>query len=440
MGTRFRLLTAGAAVLGLFALATPAWGMGQTVCAKGCAFTKIQAAIEAASSGATITIGKGSYFENVVVNKPLTLTGSGKSSVIYPALDEPTCEGGSLCEGKASNIVLVEASDVTITNLQLNGDNPNITSSVVVGGADISARNGIITNHLKGVPYMNLTVSNVKVLNVYLRGIYASTSGGTFNFNHDQVSNVQGEEASVAMFAFENSGVMESNKVSEANDAISENWSKGSQFLNNTIKNSGSGVHSDNNGGAGGVADVIAGNKVSSCKPNGYGVFVFAPYVAATVENNKIKGCAVGLAVFGSQPGETSSVSPTFANNMVSGAGASTTEPGGTVGALLTTDLLGFGHADVMATLTHNRIERFGTGVIVTQTKPTNSDTAGGQATVIAHDNTIAKDGIGADGETGTVFEAQNSWWGCPQGPNMSPKCDSAVGTTSSTPWLTSKP
>jgi hypothetical protein len=162
--------------------------------------------------------------------------------------------------------------------------------------------------------------------------------------------------------------------------------------------------------------------------------------VAPTVENNKIKGCAVGLAVFGSQPGETSSVSPTFANNTVSGAGASTTEPGGTVGALLTTDLVGFGHANVMATLTHNVLERFGTGVIVTQTKPTNGDTAGGQATVSAHNNTIAKNGTGADGETGTVFEAQNNWWGCPQGPNMNPRCDTAVGTTSFAPWLTSKP
>jgi hypothetical protein len=409
------------------------------VCAKGCAFTKIQPAIEAASPGATITIGPGSYFENVVANKPLTLMGSGNSSVIYPIISEPTCKtgSGSLCGGAASNIILVEASNVTISKLRLDGDNPNITSGVVVGGADIEARNGIITNHLKGVPYTNLTVSKVKVSNIYLRGIYASTSGGTFNFNHDQVNNVQAEEASIAMFAFENSGVMESNKVSNANDAISENWSKGSEFLNNKITSSGSGVHTDNNGGAGGVADVIKGNKISSCKLNGYGVFVFAPYVSATVESNKIKGCAVGLAAFGSQ---VKGQGPTFANNSVNGAGASTNEPGGTVGAYITTDLLGFEFGDVTATLTHNKIEKFGAGMIVTQTKPTNGDKAGGQAKVTANSNTFHKNGTGANGETGTVVEAQNNWWGCPQGPNMSPKCDTAIGTVNFTPWLTSKP
>jgi hypothetical protein len=187
-----------------------------------------------------------------------------------------------------------------------------------------------------------------------------------------------------------------------------------------------------------GTADLIKGNKVSSCKPNGYGVFVFAT-VASSVKGNKIKGCAVGLAVFGSQPG-TTSVGPTFANNTVNGAGASTTEPGGTVGANITTDLVGFEFGNATGTLTHNRLEGFGTGLIVTQSKPTNGDNAGGQATVTAHNNSIAKNGAGANGETGTVLEAQNNWWGCTQGPNMNPKCDSAVGTTQFTPWLTSKP
>jgi hypothetical protein len=427
---------AGAVVVGAcLATAGPAWA-SKTVCASGCPYKTIQAAIGAAAPGATITIGGGSYFENVVVNKPLTLSGMGNSTVIYPAVSEPVCAGGSLCEGKASNIILVEANNVTLTKLRLEGDNPNITSGVVVGGADIEARNGIITNHLKGVPYTNLTVSKVKVSDVYLRGIYASTSKGTFNFNHDTVANVQAEEASIAMFAFEESGVMERNKVSSANDAISANWSMGTQFLNNKVTSSGSGVHTDNNGGAGGVADVIAGNKVSACKTNGYGIFVFAPYVSATVESNKISGCAVGLAAFGSQ---VKGQGPTFANNKVSGAGATTTEPP-TYGAYLTTDLLSFGFGDLTATLTHNQIEKFGTGVLVTQTKPTPPSPAGGQATVTASKNTIRHNGTGANGETGTVVNAQNNYWGCPQGPNNSPKCDTAIGTVAYTPWLSSKP
>jgi hypothetical protein len=441
MQARTRLFTAGAVALASVAVAAPAWGAGRTVCPSGCAFKTIQSAIEASAPGATITVGPGSYFENVKVTKPLTLQGSGAGTVVYPAISEPTCKtgSGSLCSGAASNIILVEASNVTITKLSLNGDNPHLSGGVMVGGAEIDARNGIITNHLNGVPYTNLVVSNVSVSNIYLRGIYASTSGGTFTFERDKVTNVQAEEASIAMFAFEGSGVMADNKVSNANDAISENWSKGTKFLGNKVTSSGSGVHTDNNGGAGGVADEISGNKVSACKPNGYGIFVFATYVPTTVEANIVKGCWIGLDAFGSQP-ETASVGPTFANNRVSGAGASGSEAGGSVGAYMTTDLVGFGHANVTVTLTHNRIENFATGLLVTQTKPTSGDTVGGQATVSASSNSLAKNGTGADGEPGTVVNAQNNYWGCKQGPGMNAKCDSALGTVGFAPWLSTKP
>jgi nitrous oxidase accessory protein NosD len=408
-----------------------------TVCSSGCAYTGIQAAINGAAPGSTITIGPGSYYENVVVNKPVTLRGRNALTVLYPSVSKPVCEGGSLCGGEASNIVLVQADNVTISHLWLRGDNPNLTSGVVVGGEDIDARNGIITDHETGT-YNNLTVTGVKVTGVYLRGIYAS-SGGSFNFNHDTVENVQGSEASIGMFAFEGSGVMERNHVSEANDAISANWSKGIQFLDNVVKRSGSGVHTDNNGGAGGTADVIKGNIVRECKANGYGIFVFVPYVSATVEGNAVNGCAVGLAAFGSA---VSGQGATFTANRLSGTGALTANNAPTYGAYITTDQLGFGFGDVTATLTGNVLHGFGTGLLVTQTSPTEGQPEGGQATVhAAGNNSIYGDGTGANGLAGTVLEAQNDWWGCSAGPNA-PKasCATALGTTQYTPWLTAKP
>jgi nitrous oxidase accessory protein NosD len=413
--------------------AATASAMKATVCASGCAHSSIQAAIDAASSGAKITIGPGTYAENLRVDKSVTLQGAGATTVVEPAVSKPVCAGGSLCGGTASNIVLVEASNVTITRMTLEGDNPSLTSGVVVGGKDIDARNGIITNHEAGT-YNGLTVSKVTVADVYLRGIYAS-SGGTFDFNHDTVRNVQAEEASIAMFDNSGAGVMEDNHVSEANDAISANWSKGTQFIGNTVTKSGSGVHTDNNGGSGGSADLIKGNKISECKINGYGIFVFVPYVSATVEGNRVKGCTVGLAVFGSA---VSGQGPTFTGNRIDGAGASTSE-GLTYGAYITTDQLGYESGDVTATLTGNTLKDTGTGLLVTQTQPTAGQLAGGQATVTAHGNSIMKNMIGADGETGTVVEAQNDWWGCTQGPS-SPKCNPAHGSVAYTPWLTAKP
>jgi hypothetical protein len=69
------------------------------------------------------------------------------------------------------------------------------------------------------------------------------------------------------------------NTVSNCNDAIASNWSKGSTYVNNTVSSSGSGIHTDNNGGQGGVADIIQNNTVSNSAANGYGIWVFAPYV-----------------------------------------------------------------------------------------------------------------------------------------------------------------
>jgi hypothetical protein len=436
MRRAIRIFTASGVVAACLAAAGPALA-SQTVCKTGCFFTSIQSAINAAQSGATITIGKGNYYENVVANKPVTLRGSGNETVIYPAVSNPICSPGSLCGGAASNIILVEASNVTITKLRLEGSNPKLTGGVVVGGKEIHARNGIIENWSAGI-FNNLTVSNVKVSDIYLRGIYASSEGTGFNFNHDTVENVQGDNESIAMFNFGGSGVMASNKVTNANDAISANWSRGTQFLKNVISKSGSGVHTDNNGGSGGVADLIQANTVRECKVNGYGIFVFVPYVSATVESNKISGCSVGLAAYG---GAVKGQGPTFSNNVVNGTGAGTTNNAGTDGAYLTTDQLGYAYGDLTATLTGNSFTHFTTGMFVTQTTPTPGQEAGGQATVTAEPkNSFAYNGTGANGEPGTVVSAKEDWWGCAKGPNMGGPCNTAIGTVAFTPYLTEKP
>lgn len=133
--------------------------------------------------------------------------------------------------------------------------------------------------------------------------------------------------------------------------------------------------------------------------------------------------------------------SPPIERNSTSfGTGATTSEPGGTYGAYLTTDLLGYAFGDLKATLTGNSIEHFGTALFVTQTNPTAGQPAGGQATVSASNNKIQLDAAGAKGEPGTVVNAQNNWWGCKQGPNFGGKCESVAGTVAFTPWLTSKP
>jgi hypothetical protein len=110
--------------------------------------------------------------------------------------------------------------------------------------------------------------------------------------------------------------------------------------------NSDSGVHSDNNGGAGGVADLIQGNQVINCTPGGYGVWVFAPYVGTNVQDNTVSGCDTGLGVFGQNAPSTVN----FVGNHITGQA-------GSKGVYVTTDQLGFGSNNVSSTFTNNQID-----------------------------------------------------------------------------------
>ena len=412
-----------------------------TVCPSSCVYSRIQDAIDAASPGDTVAVGRGTYVENLVVSKPLTLRSvhHGSHPVVVPALSSPNpCGGASLC-GTESNLILVEADDVTIDGLTLDGDNPNLTSGVVAGGADLDARNGIITNHLLG-RFNNLTLAHVTVRNVYLRGLYAS-SGGTFDFHDDVVRNVQADPASIAMFNFGGAGAMTDNVVVDAADAISSNHSRGVSFLRNVVERSASGVHTDNAGDGGGTADLIQWNHVSRCTPDGFGVWVFVPYISPVVKDNLVTGCAVGLAAFG----QGSAVTTSFTDNVVSGQGAATSAPSTSLGVVVSTDILGFGSTDVSASFAGNIITKFSTGIYVEQQCelyggffPGDCATPG-QATAQFRSNIVNGNAVGANGLPGTTVDAERNWWGCSQGPNH-PGCDSALGTVDFTPWLTRPP
>ncbi|MBI5879012.1 MAG: hypothetical protein HZB53_15280 [Chloroflexi bacterium] len=381
----------------------------------------IQAAIDAASSGDTIVARPGTFIENLTITKPLTINGAGQGvSIIKPALSAANpCAGSSLCGGAASNIILVQADNVTINGFTLDGDNPALASGIMAGGADLDARNGIITNHALGV-YTNLVVSNVTVKNIYLRGMYAS-SGGTFNFRDNIVQNVQADPASIGMFNFGGAGIYERNIVVDANDAIAANHSKGTQFLGNVVVNSASGVHSDNAGDGGGTADRISGNTVSNCMANGYGIWDFVAYIAPVIESNKIVNCAVGLASFGNSSSFTAgpAVPTTFTNNTVDGQGLA-----GSVGVFITTDQVGYGDGTNSAFLYNNAIVNNAVGV---QTEQKNGKTV---SLSLRYNNISGNTTTGIDNAAGATVDAARNWWGSAAGPGGGNNGISGVVTT----------
>ena len=358
-------------------------------------FSSIQSAIDAANPGDIIHAFSGMFSENVDVSQSVMVEGDGQGlTTVVPATSDPTT-GGSL---DGSVIFLVDANDVTIRNLTVDGNNPNITSNVTVGGVDIDARTGIITNWNQDPSLTGFTVKNVTVKNIYLRGIEYSDGidfgTGLIDIENDTVTNVQGDPASsVAIFNFGGHGTIAGNSVSNAADAINDNWSYGTEISGNTVTNSASGIHTDNNGGAGGVADSIHDNNVSAGAGAGsIGIFVFDPYLTVAVQNNTVSGVDTGLAVYGGQGG-----SAAFSGNTVS------VNAGGT-GALVTTDTLGFGQANVVASFNGDSFTGAsggGVGILVQQLANTPTVTA--SATIIGVTVNDPTYGIEVNGGTASI-------------------------------------
>ena len=453
----------------------------------GC-YSSINAAIAAATPGATITVHSGDYVENVIITKPLTLQGDGNPT-IYSAVSNPTCSdptdsSGTLCAPN-STIVLVQANNVTIAGLTLDGDNPHLHSGVELGGADVDARNGIVTDFNTVASVQNLVVRDTTVRNVDHRGIQiTSDSGvGTFTFQHNTVHNVQGNpNYSVAMLSNGNyggSGTMSDNTVSDASDALNSNWSHGITFSDNTVVRSGSGIHSDNAGGAGGgTPDLMVDNTVSNCTPGGLGIWTFVSYIAPTVLGNTVSNCDTGLAVYGIG-GAAGSVTPLFEGNTVRSNGGPNT-----IGALVTTDLSVIYapgvYYNASALFSGNVIRGAATGERVVQNggktadvtfsdevvrqnstgldadgatvTMVNSCVAQNQTGLLAHDGaTLTARGNAVQGNTS--YGAQNgnagatpsidataNWWGSASGPAPSGHGDRISAGVNATPFLSDNP
>jgi pectin methylesterase-like acyl-CoA thioesterase len=394
----------------------------------------IQGEVDHALAGDTVLIAAGTYVENVVVNRSVTMAGAGQSAtIVQPATTGLLCDYASICPG-ASIVISVQANDVTIRDLTVDGDNPNLVSEMRVGGADLNARDGIITNHTVGT-FTNLEIYNVTVKNIYLRGIQAST-GSTFNIHDNTVENVQGEYASIAIFNSGGAGTFANNSVAYANDAISANHSRGTQFLDNTITNSGSGIHTDNAGDGGGVPDLIQGNTVSDCTPDGYGVWVFVPYLAPSVIGNTVNDCSVGLSAWG----QGAEVTPLFTNNVVDGP----TKAPGSVGVYITTDWISYGYSDISVSLSGNIITDNETGIQLTadqaawNPEPYEEHTI----TVLFNNNSIAGNTEGViKGNSGIInADFTRNWWGSSSGPGGAGTGtgDSITSGIGFVPWLCS--
>jgi nitrous oxidase accessory protein NosD len=404
----------------------------------------IQHAIDVAIPRQPILIGPGQYREDLVVTKPIELRGHGEDTILVPATSAPNpCTDSALCGGAATSVILVRANDVLIRRLVVDGDDPTHASGVVVNGADIDARNGVITDDTAGTFPGSLSLQEVTVRNVYYRGIQESAGGG-LEVLRSRVTNVDGDLVSIGIFIFHSHGIVQDNQLSQQSAGIVANWSTGSLIQRNTITQSAYAVHTDNTVGPG--IDLLEDNVITACSTNGFGVFVFAPGVAPIVRKNSVSGCLVGFSVFGGRSTERT----LFDGNTFDGGGLT-----GGAAFQATTDQVGYGAGFVYVDVTGNVLARSDVGVDVQETQGRRvdmkascnaivHDTYGvstNGAGVVLHQDSIVNDGTGVDATqvtSGTV-DATSNYWGCAAGPGQT-GCDGAAGPVDTSSPLAAPP
>jgi len=131
-----------------------------TVCASGCDYTTIQEAIIAASPGDTINVAAGTYVEQLLVQKSLTIAGAGAASTNIQA---PAIRTGSVTEdGRIWDYIVAAyptsgTINVRIEGFTIDANNQNKTAEttnlVAVFFRDVSGTGaGLFSSKIQGFP------------------------------------------------------------------------------------------------------------------------------------------------------------------------------------------------------------------------------------------------------------------------------------------------
>jgi hypothetical protein len=140
----------------------------------------IQDGVNAATAGDTIGVAAGTFPEGVVITRPLTLLGPNAGvnpstgvrnpeAIITPAVNDTL----------AGAIVVIDASDVTLSGFTLDGDSPSVVGGIQSGGADVNTAYGV-TNDTTDFPAIaRVTVRECIIRNVSRTGVRFRTTGAS---------------------------------------------------------------------------------------------------------------------------------------------------------------------------------------------------------------------------------------------------------------------
>jgi nitrous oxidase accessory protein len=191
-------------------------------------YSSISAAVKAANSGDTIVVGPGTYVENVVIDKPLTLRSlDGAQATIIKASDA------------SKEVVLLASPGITVDGFTVTGGNDGVAFGHV---SDCVFTKSVVNGNVFGV-YLSGATSNLvsnNNLNDNGFGIYLDGSSGN-KLSNNSASNEKGGggQASLSdgIYMFDsNANLVTQNDLTNNNNfGISLFNSKDNVISNNTM-------------------------------------------------------------------------------------------------------------------------------------------------------------------------------------------------------------
>ena len=409
----FWLVLGGVAAVGM---GTTAFGATQCVDAgkTGC-FATIGAAVSAASPGDTIQVAQGTYKEDVIIGKSLSLVGKNSANTVIDA------------SGLANGIYIDGLDHAGLNNVVVTGfrvENASFEGILITNASLVSIQGNHVTRNDRGLDFAASSCPGIPDFET-AEGVDCGEGLHLVGVDHSTIAS--------NLIDANSGGILISDETAPTHD----NLITANTVINNTldcgitIPSHPRSPHVPKGPPFGVYQNTIVGNTSSDNGLNGVGagigIFGFLP--GARVSENLITGNRItgnglpGVAMHGHSGREILN-NNVITSNYISGNGADSGDAAtpGPAGINI------FSAGAVTGTMISQNVIKDEADDIVINTS----------ALVNAQHNNLNGGGVGiASLGTGAV-DATNNWWGCANGPNAS-GCSSVTGSNAMvSPWLSS--